>query len=71
MNAFERDMDAPATVHYGEGEYVVLKPGRHVVCAVSGRAITLDALRYWSSTHQEAYAGAKEAMTRWKQLNPG
>ena len=24
------------TLHYGDGEFVVLKPGRHVVCAVSG-----------------------------------
>jgi hypothetical protein len=71
MNAFERDMDALATVHYGEGEYVVLKPGRYVVCAVSGRPIALETLRYWSSAQQEAYAGAKEALERWKQLHAG
>ncbi|MHB8284355.1 MAG: DUF2093 domain-containing protein [Caulobacteraceae bacterium] len=64
-------MDAPATVHYGDGEYVVMKPGRHVVCAVSGRPIPLDALRYWSASQQEAYAGAKEALTRFLALNPG
>lgn len=71
MNAFDRDMDAPATLHYGDGEYVVLKAGRYVVCAVSGRPIALDALRYWNSAQQEAYAGAREALTRWTQLNPG
>ncbi len=63
-------MDAPATVHYGDGEYVVMKPGRHVLCAVSGRPIALEALRYWSASHQEAYAGAQEALTRWTALNP-
>ena len=31
MNAFDRDMGRElAVVHYGDGEYAVLKPGRHV-----------------------------------------
>ena len=64
MNAFDRDMDGLALLHYGDGEYVVLKPGAHVVCAVSGRRVPLDALRYWSVERQEPYAGAKEALQR-------
>ena len=52
----------PAQLHYGEGEFVVLKPGGFVVCAVSGRRIPIDALRYWSSARQEPYAGAAEAV---------
>jgi hypothetical protein len=64
MNAFDRDMDGPALLHYGDGEFVVLKPGGHVVCAVSGRRVPLDALRYWSVERQEAYAGAHEALQR-------
>jgi hypothetical protein len=71
MNAFDRDLDGPATVHYGDGEYVVLKPGRFVLCAVSGKPVTLEALRYWDPRHQEAYAGPEEALSRWKQLYPG
>ncbi len=66
MNAFDRDLDGPAVVHYGDGEYAVIKPGRYVLCAVSNRRVPLEALRYWSSHHQEAYAGAEEALTRWK-----
>ena len=66
MNAFDRDLDGAALVHYGDGEYAVIKPGRYVVCAVSGRRIPLDALRYWGSQHQEAYAGADEALARFK-----
>jgi hypothetical protein len=31
---------------------------------VSGRTIPLEALRYWSAAHQEAYAGPVEAATR-------
>ncbi len=65
MNAIDRDMDAQAQLHYGDGDYVVLKPGRYVVCAVSERRIPLDTLRYWSVSRQEAYAGAAEAVQRF------
>ena len=65
MNAFERNIDGPATLHYGDGEYAVLQPGRYVVCAVSGKPIALEHLRYWSVERQEAYAGAAEALGRF------
>ena len=70
MNAFDRNLDGQATVHYGDGEYVVLKPGRFVVCAVSGKRIPLEALRYWSPGLQEAYFGPEEALARWNETNP-
>lgn len=54
----------PATLHYGDGEYAVLKPGRYVVCAVTGRPIVLEALRYWSVARQEAYAAPEHALKR-------
>ena len=44
-----------ASLHYGDGEYAVLMPGRFVRCAVTDRPIPLEALRYWSPTRQEAY----------------
>jgi hypothetical protein len=70
MNAFDRDIDGQAVVHYGDGEFVVLKPGRFVTCAVSGKPVPLNALRYWNPKRQEAYAGPKEALQRWQELNP-
>ena len=73
MNAFDKSLPAagePAMVRYGDGEMTVLKPGRSVVCAVSGKKIPLDDLRYWNPVLQEAYAGPAEALARWKQLNP-
>ncbi|QLC22564.1 DUF2093 domain-containing protein [Parasphingopyxis sp. CP4] len=36
----------------------MIAPGDHVLCAVSGQAILLDDLRYWSVERQEAYATA-------------
>ena len=74
MNAHDRDLGGKAAdlavLHYGDGEFAVLKPGRYVVCAVSGVKIPLDALRYWNTAVQEAYATAAEALVRWRQLNP-
>ena len=74
MNAHDRDFANSsadlATLHYGDGEFVVLKPGRYVVCAVSGVKIPLEALRYWSAPRQEAYAGPAESLARWQATNP-
>lgn len=67
MNAFDPSLANPAdlaVLHYGDGEYTIRKPGRYVLCAVSGVKIPLAALRYWSPELQEAYASPKEAMSR-------
>ena len=63
-----KDATEQATLHYGDGEYAVLKPGRVVICAVSGRPIPLETLRYWSARLQEAYAGPGEAFQRLGQV---
>ena len=62
MNAIDPRSDGLAVLHYGTPDFAVLKPGRFVRCAVSGREIPLEALRYWSSSAQEAYAGAAESL---------
>lgn len=70
MNAFDRDQNNElAVLHYGDGEYSVLRPGRNVVCAVSGVRIPLESLRYWNPVLQEAYAGPAEALARWRETN--
>lgn len=48
----------PARLHYMANGFRVLVPGDHVVCAVSGERLQIDALRYWSVARQEAYANA-------------
>jgi hypothetical protein len=47
-----------AELRYLDGDFEVLKPGTHVVCAVTGQAIALEDLRYWSVARQEAYVNA-------------
>ena len=51
-----------ARLHYMQGTFRVLTPGDHVVCAVTGRRIPLDELRYWSVARQQAYANAEAAV---------
>lgn len=53
-----------ARVRYMDGDLQVLEPGDFVLCAVTGRKIPLQALRYWSVDLQEAYADAAAAGER-------
>lgn len=53
-----------AVLRYGTPDFDVIKPGAYVLCAVSGRRIPLEALRYWSVERQEPYAGPQEAASR-------
>jgi hypothetical protein len=47
-----------ARLQYQPNGFRVLAAGDHVLCAVSGQAVPLDELRYWSVERQEAYASA-------------
>jgi hypothetical protein len=70
MNAFDKDLGNTgeiALVRYGDGEITVLRSGRYVICAVTGKKIPLEALRYWSPLLQEAYAGPGQALQRWQE----
>ncbi len=71
MNAIERDAGGAgdlAILDYGDGEFTVMRPGRHVLCAVTGQKIAIETLRYWSPVLQEAYAGPAEALKRWQEV---
>lgn len=54
----------PAKLAFGPNGFRVKSPGNHVLCAVTGEAISLDELRYWSVDLQEAYASAEIATKR-------
>jgi hypothetical protein len=74
MNAHDRDLPGQAdlaVLHYGDGEFAVLKAGRYVLCVVTGQRIPVEALRYWNPVAQEAYAGPVQALARWTELNQG
>lgn len=56
--------DRAATLLYGPNGFRVIKPGKFVACAVTGEAIPLEALRYWSVERQEAYSTPEIATRR-------
>lgn len=58
MNRFESGSMREAKIRYLDGDFQIVLPGTHVVCAVTGRNIPIDELRYWSVARQEAYADA-------------
>jgi len=53
-----------AKLAYGPNAFRVMRPGQHVFCAVTGEAIPLEELRYWSVDRQEPYASAEIAAQR-------
>lgn len=59
-----KSSDPAAQLIYGPNGFRVMRPGNHVLCAVSGAPISLEELRYWSVTRQEAYASAEIATRR-------
>jgi hypothetical protein len=48
-----------ARLHYMANGFRMLSPGDHVLCAVTGQAIALEELRYWSVIKQVPYASAE------------
>jgi hypothetical protein len=67
LGRYERGASGEAVVEYGDGTMRVIKPGSFVRCAVTGEAITLDGLRYWSVKRQEAFATPEAALQRLKE----
>ncbi|MFO1089432.1 MAG: DUF2093 domain-containing protein [Hyphomicrobiales bacterium] len=55
-----------AKIRFGDADYQVLQPGEYIRCAVTGRPIRLEELRYWSVERQEAYASADVAFKRYR-----
>lgn len=51
-----------AQLRYLDGDFDVIVPGAYVVCAVTGKHIELEDLRYWSVARQEAYIDANASM---------
>ncbi|MSP42939.1 MAG: DUF2093 domain-containing protein [Alphaproteobacteria bacterium] len=59
-----------ARLRYDLSDYQVLTPGSFVICAVTGKPIPLEELRYWNPVRQEAYCSAAASTLREEELNP-
>ena len=51
-----------AKIHFLDGTFRLLSEGDHVLCAITGKRIALEELRYWSVARQEAYADAAASL---------
>ncbi|MFA7414295.1 MAG: DUF2093 domain-containing protein [Rhizobium sp.] len=58
MNRFEGSGNREAKIRYLDADFQILSPGSHVICAMTGKPIMIDELRYWSVARQEPYADA-------------
>ncbi len=54
-----------AKLRYLDADYQVVVQGDYVRCAVTGRPIRIEELRYWSVARQEAYSSAEIATRRY------
>jgi len=52
-----------ARLQYLPSTFRLLSDGDHVLCAVTGAAIPLHELRYWSIERQEPYVDAAASLT--------
>ena len=65
LNRFDnRSVPGEAEVRYLDGDFRVLRPGAFVRCAITGVAIPLEELKYWSVELQEPYASPEAVMRR-------
>ena len=57
-----------AKLKYLPNNFKIEEPGDYVICAVSGKIITLDKLNYWNIDLQEPYYSYKEAFKKKELL---
>lgn len=69
MNRMDPSRGGLAELQYLDGHYEVIRPGAFVRCAVTGAAIPLGELKYWSVERQEAYADAAASTARFRETD--
>ena len=57
-----------AKLKYLPNNFQIIEPGDYVVCAVSGKEISLDKLSYWNVELQEPYYSYREAFERREKI---
>ena len=56
-----------AKIKYLPNNFQIIENGDHVICAISGKKISLETLNYWNVELQEAYFSYKEAAIKKDQ----
>lgn len=58
-----------AELRYLAADYIILKQGTYVLCALTGEKIALDNLNYWNVERQEAYIDGVASFKRELEVN--
>ena len=58
-----------AKVKYLPNNFQIIEKGDYVICAVSGKAISLENLTYWNVELQEPYYSYVEASKKKEKLD--
>ena len=61
------NLGAEAKVKYLHGDFIIEVPGTHVFCAVTGKPILMEMLRYWNVDLQEPYIDAAASLQAEQQ----
>jgi len=70
MNIFNSGLSPQeAQIRYLDADFVVTRPGTFVRCAITGKPIPVDDLKYWSVDKQEPYADAEAAFQAYLRDN--
>jgi len=64
------NLGAEAKVKYLDGDFIIEVPGTHVFCAVTGKPILMEMLRYWNVDLQEPYIDAAASLQAEQQRQP-
>ncbi|HHB82060.1 MAG TPA: DUF2093 domain-containing protein [Devosia sp.] len=51
-----------AKIRFMDADYLVISPGTFVPCAITGKPILIEDLKYWSVDRQEAYVDVNAAL---------
>ena len=57
-----------AKLKYLPNNFKIIEKGDHVICAVSGREISLESLNYWNVDLQEPYFSYIEADKKKQEI---
>ena len=61
-------MNKLAKLKFLPNNFEIIEDGDHVLCAVSGKKISLENLNYWNVDEQEAYFSYVEASIKKERL---
>ncbi len=70
MNILDPDFSpGEARIQYLDADYRIISPGTFVRCAITGKAIPIDDLKYWNVDRQEAYVDADAAFKAYQKYS--